>query len=226
MVKTLYDISEFETTDFDGLKLRYKVIDNEVMYLVTDFAKQYNDKYGTNKLVQKYIGNGYVKNFLEHCCDDKNMIKAATSRYYSRIKVPGYIYFITYTDKTKFTDICNGYIVCEQLLYDILIWINQDFKWKIFEYLKDIHYVTSDKVRMKNICDTDNNVEDKSINDDSKTIETLNSSISNYLLMIDHQTKLINDKEIEIQDLKTKNEKLSASIDKLMREISKVWSDN
>ena len=95
MVKTLYDISEFETTDFDGLKLRYKVIDNEVMYLVSDFAKQYNDKYGTNKTLRKYIGNNYVKNFLEHCCNDKNMIKAVTSRYYSYIKVPGYIYFIT-----------------------------------------------------------------------------------------------------------------------------------
>ena len=79
---------------------------------------------------------------------------------------------------------------------------------------------------MKNICDADNNVEDKSINDDSKIIETLNSSISNYLLMINQQSKLINVKEIEIQDLKSKNEKLSASIDKLMREISKVWSDN
>ena len=226
MVKTMYDISEFETTDFDGLKLRYKVIDNEVMYLVSDFIAQYNAKYGTNKYLKKYIGNGYVKTFLEHCCDDKNMIKAVTSRYYSRIKVPGYIYFITYTNKAKFANICNGYIVCEQLLYDILIWINQDFKWKIFEYLKNIHYVTSAEVQMKNICDTDNNVEDKSINDDSKSIETLNSSISNYLLMIDQQSKLINDKEIEIQDLKTKNEKLSASIDKLMREISKVWSDN
>lgn len=226
MVKTMYDISEFETTDFDGLKLRYKVIDNEVMYLVSDFAKQYNDKYGTNKSLRKYIGNGYVKTFLEHCCDDKNMIKAVTSRYYSYIKIPGYIYYITYTNKSASTNFCNGYIVCEQLFYDILIWINQDFKWKIFEYLKDIHYGTSAEVRMKNICDTDNNVEDKSINDDSKTIETLNSSISNYLLMIDQQSKLINDKEIEIQDLKTKNEKLSASIDKLMREISKVWSDN
>lgn len=226
MVKTLYDISEFETTDFDGLMLRYKVIDNEVMYLVSDFAKQYNDKYGTNKTLRKYIGNNYVKNFLEHCCNDKNMIKAVTSRYYSYIKVPGYIYFITYTNKSVSTNFCNGYVVCEQLLYDILIWINQDFKWKIFEYLKNIHYVTSAEVRMKNICDTDNNVEDKSINEDSKTIETLNSSISNYLLMIDQQSKLINDKEIEIQDLKTKNEKLSASIDKLMREISKVWSDN
>lgn len=226
MVKTLYDISEFETTDFDGLKLRYKVIDNKVMYLVSDFIAQYNAKYGTNKYLRKYIGNNYVKNFLEHYCDDKNMIKAVTSRYYSYIKIPGYIYYITYTNKAKFANICNGYVVCEQLLYDILIWINQDFKWKIFEYLKNNHYVTSAEVRMKNICDTDNNVEDKSINDDSKTIETLNSSISNYLLMIDQQSKLINDKEIEIQDLKTKNEKLSASIDKLMREISKVWSDN
>lgn len=226
MVKTLYDISEFETTDFDGLKLRYKVIDNKVMYLVSDFIAQYNAKYGTNKYLRKYIGNNYVKNFLEHYCDDKNMIKAVTSRYYSYIKIPGYIYYITYTNKAKFANICNGYVVCEQLLYDILIWINQDFKWKIFEYLKNNHYVTSSEVRMKNICDTDNNVEDKSIDDDSKTIETLNSSISNYLLMIDQQSKLINDKEIEIQDLKTKNEKLSASIDKLMREISKVWSDN
>lgn len=225
MVKTLYDISEFETTDFDGLKLCYKVIDNEVMYLVSDFIAQYNAKYGTNKYLKKYIGNNYVKNFLEHCCDDKNIIKAATSRYYSYIKIPGYIYYITYTNKAKFANICNGYVVCEQLLYDILIWINQDFKWKIFEYLKNNHYVTSAEVQMKNICDT-NNVEDKSINNDSKTIETLNSSISNYLLMIDQQSKLINDKEIEIQDLKSKNEKLSASIDKLMREISKVWSDN
>lgn len=208
MVKSLYDISEFEAVKFFDMTLHYINMDNEVMYLVTDLVKQYNDMYGTKKYIKKYISSKNLLDFLQERFEEmKGTHKEKTCTVYcGRLRIPGIIYFITYTNKAVAANINNGYVVCEQLMYDILTWVDKAFSWNLFTFLKDIKLGTS-----KDMQEVVNNLQ-QLINERDYQNRMLQDTIDSQCKNREKQNRLIEDKDAALKDLKAENIKLTTAL--------------
>lgn len=208
MVKSLYDISEFETVKFFDMTLHYINMDNEVMYLVSDLVRQYNVMHGTKKYVKKYISSKNLLNFLQDRFEEaKGTHREKTCTVYcGRLRIPGIIYFITYTNKTVAANIINGYVVCEQLMYDILTWVDKAFSWNLFTFLKDIKLGTS-----KDMQEVVNNLQ-QLINERDYQNRMLQDTIDSQCKNREKQNRLIEDKDAALKDLKAENIKLTTAL--------------
>lgn len=208
MVKSLYDISEFETVKFFDMTLHYINMDNEVMYLVSDLVRQYNVMHGTKKYVKKYISSKNLLNFLHDRFEEaKGTHREKTCTVYcGRLRIPGIIYFITYTNKTVAANIINGYVVCEQLMYDILTWVDKAFSWNLFTFLKDIKFGTS-----KDMQEVVNNLQ-QLINERDYQNRMLQDTIDSQCKNREKQNRLIEDKDAALKDLKAENIKLTTAL--------------
>lgn len=173
MVKSLYDISEFEVIDFFGMKIRHIHLDNTTMFHVSDLIDQYNKLYFTKKSIKKYLSMYSIIEFLESEYDiNKDSIEDKTKIIHcGRLRIPGYIHFIMYTDISRSSANLQGYLVCEQLLYDILTWVDKSFKWSLFTFLKDIKLGTS-----KNMQEVADNLQ-KMVNEREYEILSLNNKL-------------------------------------------------
>mgnify|MGYP007113833724 FL=1 len=208
MVKSLYDISEFETVKFFDMTLHYINMDNEVMYLVSDLVRQYNVMHGTKKYVKKYISSKNLLNFLHDRFEEaKGTHREKTCTVYcGRLRIPGIIYFITYTNRTVAANIINGYVVCEQLMYDILTWVDKAFSWNLFTFLKDIKLGTS-----KDMQEVVNNLQ-QLINERDYQNRMLQDTIDSQCKNREKQNRLIEDKDAALKDLKAENIKLTTAL--------------
>lgn len=208
MVKSLYDISEFETVKFFDMTLHYINMDNEVMYLVSDLVRQYNVMHGTKKYVKKYISSKNLLNFLHDRFEEAKGThrEKICTVYCGRLRIPGFIYFITYTNKAVTANINNGYVVCEQLMYDILTWVDKAFSWNLFTFLKDIKLGTS-----KDMQEVVNNLQ-QLINERDYQNRMLQDTIDSQCKNREKQNRLIEDKDAALKDLKAENIKLTTAL--------------
>ena len=183
-------------------------MDNEVMYLVSDLVRQYNVMHGTKKYVKKYISSKNLLNFLHDRFEEaKGTHREKTCTVYcGRLRIPGIIYFITYTNKTVAANIINGYVVCEQLMYDILTWVDKAFSWNLFTFLKDIKFGTS-----KDMQEVVNNLQ-QLINERDYQNRMLQDTIDSQCKNREKQNRLIEDKDAALKDLKAENIKLTTAL--------------
>lgn len=225
MVKSLYDISEFEVIDFFGMKIHHIHLDNTTMFHISDLIDQYNKLYFTKKSIKKYLSTYNVIEFLEaeyennkDCIEDKTKII-----HCGRLRIPGYIHFIMYTDGSRSSANLQGYLVCEQLLYDILTWVDKSFKWSLFTFLKDIKLGTS-----KNMTEVVDNLQ-KMINDREYEILTLNNKLDTKYEERNKMLKNIEDittkSTIEKEELTSRITTLENKINSQQQEINKLQLD-
>ena len=132
--------SDFKVRDFYDYRIRsmFKIINNmEVeMFFATDLVTQYNHINKTNKHIYKFIENTKtIEMLVEYSKLNKipeKDIDQNTKKYWN---IPGIIENINFASETS-NALFHGYIMCEELLHYLLIWLDSSFAVKVFTFLK------------------------------------------------------------------------------------------
>ena len=127
---------KFEEIDFYDYKIRM-CLDNGIrMYLASDLLRQYNEKHGTNKLFKNYLQNKQTQELIEHMAktggwnsshlsneglegqnSEKTGHRDSDDQANGKFDICDVIQYITFSD---FGGANQGYIICEELLQQIL----------------------------------------------------------------------------------------------------------
>ena len=174
--------------DFYDYKIATLLIDGVKMFVVSDLLNQYNQKHNTNKKFKNYLRNEQTKELLmnwpndtdgsdpSHQCNtvenvDDLVVDQRTTVENADDKavlwgIPHVIKYIKF-GKT-FSGMVKGYVVCEQLLIDCLMWADRVFANKVLTFLTNLRAV-------------DNDMMVRVLNDKNHQIETLQDGLKTAL---------------------------------------------
>ena len=128
-------LSDFEVKEFYNYKIRSVVEDNIEMFFVTDLIRQYNKINNTDKKLKHYLNLqriGEILNVYKKMDVDKNFDKHKNKDKHKNIQ--GIIKFINFAEGSNMA--FNGYLMCEILLHDCLMWLDIEFAIKVLEFLR------------------------------------------------------------------------------------------
>ena len=117
---------KFEEVDFYDYKIRMCLDNGIPMYLVSDLLRQCNEKHGTNKQFTDFLQN---KKFQEMI---KDLAKREGGNQKDKLDICNVIQYISFSDLDSTN---TGYIICEELLHMILMWLDPIFAWNVFHFL-------------------------------------------------------------------------------------------
>lgn len=130
----------FNNDTFYNYKVRSININNVQMYIANDLINQYNIKNKTNKLFKDWFRSKDTQELLNVIRNEKNIPNEPSNNFvedfnnYGDIK--GVIQKIDYyTSKETYR---KEYIVCEELMHDILRFLDPLYTIKIVKFLKNI----------------------------------------------------------------------------------------
>lgn len=130
----------FNDDTFYNYKVRSININNVQMYIANDLINQYNIKNKTNKLFKDWFRSKNTQELLNVIRNEKNIPNEPSNNFvedfnnYGDIK--GVIQKIDYyTSKETYR---KEYIVCEELMHDILRFLDPLYTIKIVKFLKNI----------------------------------------------------------------------------------------
>lgn len=128
-------LSDFEIKEFYNYKIR-SIVDNGIeMFFVTDLISQYNKINNTDKKLKHYLNLQRTREILavyKKMAVDKNFDNGQNKDKYKNI--PGIIKFINFAEGSDMA--FNGYLMCEDLLHDCLLWLDVEFAIKVLEFLR------------------------------------------------------------------------------------------
>ena len=129
-------LSDFQVREFYNYKIRFIVEDSTEMFFVTDLVNQYNKINNTNKKLYKYFENSSTKELLDVWRKNKKSPNSDGLDFSSNIKdIPGVIKFIK-IDDSYIGSTMHCYLMCEEMMNSLLLWLDQDFAVKIFIFLR------------------------------------------------------------------------------------------
>ena len=132
------ELTKFEVKNFYDYKIRSIVKDDVEMFFVTDLISQYNNINKTNKQLKHYLENKQTRDLL------LNIAHSSVRRNSGELKntsnnwvMPGIIEFIKFNIPNMAASIAiKGYIMCEELMINCLVWLDSYFAFKIYNFLK------------------------------------------------------------------------------------------
>ena len=128
-------LSDFEVKEFYNYKIR-SIVDNGIeMFFVTDLIRQYNKINNTDKKLKHYLNLQRTREILDvykKMDVDKNFDKHQNKDKHKNIQ--GIIKFINFAEGSNMA--FNGYLMCEVLLHDCLMWLDIEFAIKVLEFLR------------------------------------------------------------------------------------------
>ena len=130
----------FNDDTFYNYKVRSININNVQMYIANDLINQYNIKNKTNKLFKDWFRSKYTQELLNVIRNEKNIPNEPSNNFVEDFNnygdIQGVIQKIDlYTSKETYR---KEYIVCEELMHDILRFLDPLYTIKIVKFLKNI----------------------------------------------------------------------------------------
>ncbi len=130
----------FNDDTFYNYKVRSININNVQMYIANDLINQYNIKNKTNKLFKDWFRSKDTQELLNVIRNEKNIpnepLKNFVEDFNNYGDIQGVIQKIDlYTSKETYR---KEYIVCEELMHDILRFLDPLYTIKIVKFLKNI----------------------------------------------------------------------------------------
>ena len=130
----------FNDDTFYNYKVRSININNVQMYTANDLINQYNIKNKTNKLFKDWFRSKDTQELLNVIRNEKNIPNEPLNNFVEDFNnygdIQGVIQKIDlYTSKETYR---KEYIVCEELMHDILRFLDPLYTIKIVKFLKNI----------------------------------------------------------------------------------------
>ena len=130
----------FNDDTFYNYKVRSININNVQMYIANDLINQYNIKNKTNKLFKDWFRSKDTQELLNVIRNEKNIPNEPLNNFVEDFNnygdIQGVIQKIDlYTSKETYS---KEYIVCEELMHDILRFLDPLYTIKIVKFLKNI----------------------------------------------------------------------------------------
>lgn len=130
----------FNDDTFYNYKVRSININNVQMYIANDLINQYNIKNKTNKLFKDWFRSKDTQELLNVIRNEKNIPNEPSNNFVEDFNnygdIQGVIQKIDlYTSKETYS---KEYIVCEELMHDILRFLDPLYTIKIVKFLKNI----------------------------------------------------------------------------------------
>lgn len=130
----------FNDDTFYNYKVRSININNVQMYIANDLINQYNIKNKTNKLFKDWFRSKDTQELLNVIRNEKNIPNEPLNNFVEDFNnygdIQGVIQKIDlYTSKETYR---KEYIVCEELMHDILRFLDPLYTIKIVKFLKNI----------------------------------------------------------------------------------------
>ena len=130
----------FNDDTFYNYKVRSININNVQMYIANDLINQYNIKNKTNKLFKDWFRSKDTQELLNVIRNEKNIPNEPSNNFVEDFNnygdIQGVIQKINlYTSKETYR---KEYIVCEELMHDILRFLDPLYTIKIVKFLKNI----------------------------------------------------------------------------------------
>lgn len=130
----------FNDDTFYNYKVRSININNVQMYIANDLINQYNIKNKTNKLFKDWFRSKDTQELLNVIRNEKNIPNEPSNNFVEDFNnygdIQGVIQKIDYyTSKEIYR---KEYIVCEELMHDILRFLDPLYTIKIVKFLKNI----------------------------------------------------------------------------------------
>ena len=128
----------FNDDTFYNYKVRSININNVQMYIANDLINQYNIKNKTNKLFKDWFRSKDTQELLNVIRNEKNIPNEPSNNFVEDFNnygdIQGVIQKIDlYTSKETYR---KEYIVCEELMHDILRFLDPLYTIKIVKFLK------------------------------------------------------------------------------------------
>ena len=172
---------EIIDTKFLDYDIRSCYIDNVEMFIVSDLIRQYNLINKTNKRFKDYLRNNDTKELLiamneeinEGVLVGENSPLLNFNNKNDKFDIPHVIKYITLQIHGGAN---KGYVICEELLIQCLMWVNKKFAVKVSKFLKNLRSINND--RFTEIL--------KSNNDKDNQIELMKDQINEYEQQIEH----------------------------------------
>lgn len=135
---------------FLNYNIRSCIIDDVEMYLVSDLLRQYNEINNTNKQFSDYLRNN----------DTKELLNAMNEEFNREVLVPEKSPELNFNNKNDKFDIPHviqyitlqihggankGYVICEELLTQCLMWFDKSFAIKVSIFLKNLRSINNDR---------------------------------------------------------------------------------
>ena len=160
---------EFTVVKFFAYNIRSTVIYDTRMFLVSDLLNQYNTLHHTNKQFYKYLQNQQTRELLtsrqkildlpnsavqcqsdEKCREcfvgqDSDLQNPRGNEHWS---IDGVIKYVSFSK--EFCGAHSGYVICEELLIDCLMWIDREFVWDVYTFLKECREKNNDFLMKEN----------------------------------------------------------------------------
>ena len=141
---------EIIDTKFLDYDIRSCIVDNTEMFLVSDLIRQYNKINKTNKQLSDYLRTKDTKELLNAMNEEIN--EGFLGPEYSpdlifnnknnNFDIPHIIKFIKLQ---KHSGVTIGYVVCEELLIQCLMWVNKKFAIKVSKFLKNLRSINNNR---------------------------------------------------------------------------------
>ena len=157
---------EIIDTKFLDYDIRSCYIDNVEMFLVSDLIRQYNKINKTNKQLSDYLRTKDTKELLNAMNEEinegflgpENSPDLIFNNKNNNFDIPHIIKFIKLQ---KHSGVTIGYVVCEELLIQCLMWVNKKFAIKVSKFLKNLRSINNDRFNeiLNSNEDKDNQIE-------------------------------------------------------------------
>ena len=172
---------EIIDTKFLDYDIRSCYIESTQMFLVSDLIRQYNKINNTNKNFKDYLRTKDTKELLNAMNEEinegflgpENLPDLIFNNKNNNFDIPHIIKFIKLQ---KHSGVTIGYVVCEELLIQCLMWVNKKFAIKVSKFLKNLRSINND--RFNEILNSNE--------DQEKQIELMKDQINEYEQQIEH----------------------------------------
>ena len=205
---------KFTVVKFFTYDIRSTVIDSTRMFLVSDLLNQYNEKHGTNKEFKYYLRNQQTQELLTsrqkthegenshpvYQSDEKthdlpnSAVVCQTDKTTGLWSIDGVIKYVSFS-KT-FGTASQGYVVCEELLIDCLMWIDREFAWDVYTFLKECREKNNDFLRKEN-----KKLRERYVSNDRNSqwayVLTVSEDVNNIILRSRYVHQTLKGKKIE-----------------------------
>ena len=129
-------LSDFEIKEFYNYKICSVVEGGVEMFFVTDLINQYNKINGTCKKLKHYLNLQRTKEILNVYQKMAIVTNFDNSQNKDNLKnISGIIKHTSFSDCIN-VSLIRGYLMCEDLLHDCLLWLDVEFAIKVLEFLR------------------------------------------------------------------------------------------
>lgn len=149
------NLEDFQVDNIYGYDVRYVYVKNNsvinvktldkridvmlnasMMFNISDIFMQYRAKTGSKKEFKRYLETKQAQELLMFIGEQGVGGKSADPPNNSRYEISGVIQLVDFdTNETDSTS--RGYLICEELLNAVLMWLDPSFAWEVCCFLKE-----------------------------------------------------------------------------------------